>query len=79
MSGSQSVSVPDTGRGEKLRDRRAQSAGADHERMRRREFLLRLETELGQQDVPAVAKELRVVHRRDSSVGPRSRPVSSTP
>ncbi len=55
---------PDAGRDEKLRGRRAEPAGADDERMRGGEFLLRVDAELGEQDVPAVAEQLGVVHRR---------------
>ncbi len=44
------------GRCKKLRDRRAEPAGADDERVRRRELLLRFDTELGQQDVTAIAE-----------------------
>ena len=52
----------DPGGGEKLRGRRAEPARADDQRVRLRELLLRVDPELGQQDVPAVAEELGVVH-----------------
>jgi hypothetical protein len=48
----------DTRRGEELRDRCAESADADDERVRGGEFRLRVRPELVEQDVPAVAKEL---------------------
>ncbi len=73
MSGSQSVSVPDAGGGEELRGRRAESAGADDQRVGGGELLLRVEAELGQQDVAAVAEELRVVHGSFPGSGGRSR------
>ena len=56
----------DTGGGEELRDRCAQSADAHDEVTRGGEALLRLDAELGQQDVPAVAKEAGVVQRTGS-------------
>jgi hypothetical protein len=43
-----------------LRGGRTEAACADHERVRRGELLLRTGAELVQQDVPAVAQELRV-------------------
>ena len=55
---------PDTRRDEKLGDRRAEPAGTDHENMRGGEALLRFDAELREQDVPAVAEQLSVVHRR---------------
>ena len=55
---------PDAGRGEKLRCRVAQAADADDQRMRVRKALLRVDAQLGQQHVPAVAQQLGVVHRR---------------
>ena len=50
------------GRGEELRDRVAEPARADDERVRRGEALLRVGTELVEQEVAAVAEELLVVH-----------------
>ena len=58
-----------TGGDEKLRDGRTQAAGADHEGMRGRELFLRLDPELGQQDMAAVAQELRVIQRRQLAGG----------
>ena len=52
----------DTRRGEVERDRRAESAGADDERMRGDQLLLALDADLGQQNVTAVAQQLLVVH-----------------
>ena len=43
------------------RDGRAQPAGADHQRVRREQFLLAVDADLRQQDVPAVAQQLLVV------------------
>ena len=54
----------DTGCREELRDGVAQPPDADDERMRLAKPLLRVDTELGEQDVPAVAQELGVVHGR---------------
>jgi hypothetical protein len=53
----------DAGRGEEMRGGIAESADADHERACRGELFLRIGTELRQQDMAAVAKQLRVVHR----------------
>ena len=50
------------GGGEKLRHRIAQAADTDDERMRLGEALLGVDAELGKQDVPAVAQQLRVIH-----------------
>ena len=58
----------DTGGGEELRDRRAQPSDAHDERAGGGEALLRLDAELGQQDVPAVAKEGGVVQGNGISV-----------
>jgi hypothetical protein len=52
----------DAGGGQELRGRRPQSADTDHQRAGGRELCLRIRTELGQQDVAAVAEELGVVH-----------------
>ena len=68
---------PDAGCGEKLRDRVAETADADDQRVRSGEALLRVDAELGQQDVPAVAQQLGVVHRR--SVRPLVRDKAKTP
>jgi hypothetical protein len=51
----------------------AEPAGADDERVGGGEFLLRVDPELGQQDVAAVAEELRIVHR--PSLHKRKRPA----
>jgi hypothetical protein len=52
--------VPTPAATKELRGGRAQPADADHEGMRRGELLLRVGPELGQEDVPAVAQQLRV-------------------
>ena len=52
----------DAGGGQKLRDGRAEAAHADDQCVRCGESLLRIDAELVKQDVPAVAKELCVVH-----------------
>jgi hypothetical protein len=54
---------------QKLRHRIAETADTDDEHVREREALLRVDTELGQQDVTAVAQQLGVVHRM--SLAPR--------
>ena len=59
----------DAGGREELRGRRAEAAHADDERMRGRELLLRVRAELVEQDVPAVAEKLRVVHAEASGTG----------
>ena len=53
---------PHTGCRQKLRDRVAEAADADDKRVGAREVLLRVDTELGQQNVTAVAQQLGVVH-----------------
>ena len=52
------------GRGEKVRNGRAEAADADDQRMRGCEAGLRIGSELVEQDVPAVAQQLRVIHFR---------------
>ena len=51
--------MPDARRGEELRDRRAEAADADDERVRGCEARLRIRPELVEQDVAAVAQQLR--------------------
>ena len=46
------------------RDGRAEAAGADDQRVRGEQFLLAFDADLRQQDVPAVAQQLVVVHGR---------------
>src|SRR6185295_2753823 len=55
---------PDAGGSEKVGGRVTQAADADDQRMRVGKALLRVDTQLGQQHVPAVTEQLRVVHRR---------------
>ena len=55
--------MPDAGGGQELRHRVAEAADADDQRMRCREALLRVNAELGQEDVSAVAQQLGIVHR----------------
>src|SRR5438046_988804 len=50
----------------------AEPANADDERMRRAKFVLRVRTELRQQNMAAVAKKLRVIHSR---IAKRQRPA----
>ena len=51
----------------------AQAAGAEDERVRRAQALLSLDPDFRQQDVPAVAEELLVVQRANStSESPRA-------
>ena len=52
----------DAGRGEIERRRRAEAAGADHQRVRAEQALLPLDADLVEQDVAAVAQQLVVVH-----------------
>src|SRR5262249_324999 len=63
----------DAGRREKLGNGCTQTADADDERPRRGETLLRLDAELGEQDVPAVAQERGVVQRKGIAVHVRTR------
>src|SRR6185295_7778651 len=49
---------------EKVGGRVAQAADADDQHMRVGKALLRVDAQLGQQHVPAVTEQLRVVHRR---------------
>jgi hypothetical protein len=53
----------DAGCTKELRDGIAEAADAYDECMRCREPLLRVDTELGEQDVPTVAEQLRVIHQ----------------
>jgi hypothetical protein len=52
--------VPHTAGGEVQSDRRAEPAGADHQRMRGEELLLAPLTQLREQDMAAVAQQLLV-------------------
>ena len=52
----------DAGRSQVQRRRRTESAGADHQRPRGEQSLLSGDVDFRQQDVAAVAEELRVVH-----------------
>ena len=54
--------VPGAPRGEVHGRRRAQAAGADHQCMCGQQPFLALDAELGQQDMPAIAQQLVVVH-----------------
>ena len=70
---------PDTGGGEKLRGRVAEAADADDQRVRGGESRLRVRSELVEQDVPAVAKELGVVHvSREGPPRPTDRPLGGS-
>ena len=62
VSPSQSVIVPTPAGGEVERGRGAQAAGADDQGMGAEQLFLALDADLRQQDVPAVAQELVVVH-----------------
>jgi hypothetical protein len=68
----------DAGRAEVQRDRRAQPAGADHERVRCEQTLLAFDAELVEQDVARVAQQLFVVHGVDSRVPQTKTPVGRT-
>ena len=59
------------------RHRRPQSPHADHEHVRATDALLPLDADLGQQDVPAVAGELIVVHGIAKTAARRSGPRGS--
>jgi hypothetical protein len=57
----------DAGRSQIQRGGRAQPAGADDQSARARKFFLAFDAEFRQQDVPAVAQELIVIHMRINS------------
>ena len=59
---------PDPCGGEVERGRAAEAAGADDQRARRPQPFLPLDTDLGEQDVPAIAEELLVVQLEDGLV-----------
>ena len=63
--------LTDAGRRQELRRGRAQAAHADDERVRGHKSLLRVRPEFVEQDVPAVAKKLGIVH--EALLYPRSR------
>src|SRR6185312_10219976 len=69
----------DARRRQELRDRRAEPPDADHERVRGRELLLRVGTELVEQDVTAVAEKVRIVHFRYQRSGIRDQYHSGMP
>jgi hypothetical protein len=54
--------VPDAGRAQVQRHRRAQATGSDHQRVRSEQPLLAFDAELVEQDVARIAQQLVVGH-----------------